>query len=437
MKTMNHGARVEFLISTLSGYIERKGPADRFISYVYKHNRFIGSRDRQFINLHFYSILRKYLLLDYLCKDDFRLQVLSYLIMIDFCDIDGLDELCSEEQYSPYQLEDREITFLNNVKKLAEDAPDNIKANLPKWLYEKLDHIEGSNLLFEEFLKEAPLDVRANDLKTNRNDLKKALKHENIESVVVESTDSGLRIPNRVALSILDIHKSGFFEIQDSGSQNIAKLVNAMPGDKIMDFCAGACGKSLAFAPYMKGKGKIVCCDISKKRLDQGKKRLKRAGVFNAECRVLDSENNTWLKRQRGKFDKVLVDAPCSGIGTIRRNPDKVISISEDMIDSLVVEQEEILKKASLMVSPGGYLIYATCSLLPEENEMQIEKFLESNDDFSLENFKGESSSVITYYPHKNDCDGFFVANLKKKNKEIKKEIEKVEIEEVEVEKLT
>lgn len=413
---MNHGARIEFLISALSNYIERKGPADRFISYVYKNNRFIGSRDRQFINLHFYSILRKYLMLEYLCKDDYRLQVFSYLIITGFCDIDGLDELCSEEQYTPYRLEDREIEFLNNVEKIADNAPDNIKANLPEWLYKKLSNIDGSDVLFNYLLKEAPLDIRANTLKTNKDEVKNLLKKEGIDSKIIESTDNGIRIANRVSLSTLDIHKNGFFEIQDAGSQNIAKLINAKPGDKIMDFCAGACGKSLAFAPYMNGKGKIVCCDISKNRLDQGKKRLKRAGVFNAECRLLDSENNTWLKRQKGKFNKVLVDAPCSGTGTIRRNPDKVISISEDMIDSLILEQEEIIKKASLMVSPGGYLVYATCSMLVEENENQINKFLENNNDFSLEKFNGEESSMINYYPHKNDCDGFFIANMRKKS---------------------
>ena len=182
--------------------------------------------------------------------------------------------------------------------------------------------------------------------------------------------------------------KNGHVEIQDEGSQLVALLVGASPGQRVVDFCAGAGGKTLAIAAQMKNKGKIVACDVLEKRLKRSTERFRRAGVHNIETKPLKDERDPWVKKHKGDFDRVLVDAPCSGTGTWRRNPDARWRSLGPGLETLIPLQAEILDSAARLVKKSGRLIYATCSLLPEENERQIEKFLETHADFRLVPFK-------------------------------------------------
>jgi len=213
--------------------------------------------------------------------------------------------------------------------------------------------------------------------------------------------------------------------VQDEGSQLVALLTDAQPGQAVMDFCAGAGGKTLALAAAMKNKGRLVACDTHAARSERAVQRLRRAGVHNVTRHVLEGEGDKWLKRQKGTFDRVLVDAPCSGSGTWRRNPDAKWRLTETGLLELVALQGKILTQASTLVKPGGRLVYATCSLLPEENERQVEAFLAANPDFSLIPITEAWSATVgtecpvpgpylRLSPAAHNTDGFFVAVMQR-----------------------
>ncbi len=237
----------------------------------------------------------------------------------------------------------------------------------------------------------------------------------------------GLRLAGRTPLAGLAAFGDGLFDVQDEGSQIAALLVGARPGMRVVDFCAGAGGKTLALAAGMANRGKLVACDVSARRLDRAARRLRRAGVGNVERRVLESERDKWVKRHAGSFDRVLVDAPCLGTGTWRRNPDaKWRSGPEDLVE-LQERQQQILRSAARLVRPGGRLVYATCSLLREEDEVQAEDFLAAEPGFSAlpgarawdEAIGGMSPAGEQYIfltPARHGTDGFFVALFERRS---------------------
>ena len=231
----------------------------------------------------------------------------------------------------------------------------------------------------------------------------------------------GLRLNGRVPLGGLAAFKDGIVEVQDEGSQITALLVDARPAMRVVDFCAGAGGKSFALAAQMANRGKLVACDVSAHRLDQATGRLRRGGVGNVERRALTSERDKWVKRHAGGFDRVLVDAPCLGIGAWRRNPGDKWRVTEADLADLIVRQQEILGSAARLVRPGGRLVYATCSLLHEENEAQAEALLAALPEFSVvpaaqvwhETIGGTAPGGERYLrltPARHGTDGFFVA---------------------------
>lgn len=227
-------------------------------------------------------------------------------------------------------------------------------------------------------LSEAPVDLRVNTLKTHdRETALAALAAEGVEASVTDLSPLGLRLPaGRVNLPATKAFKDGLVEVQDEGSQLVALLTDARPGMAVVDFCAGAGGKTLGLAANMANKGRLIACDVSAGRLERSAARLKRAGAHNVTRRVLTSESDKWIKRHAKGFDRVLVDAPCTGTGTWRRNPDARWRLSPEQLDDLTSRQASILDSARRLVKPGGRLVYATCSLLPEENTNQIEAFL-------------------------------------------------------------
>jgi 16S rRNA (cytosine967-C5)-methyltransferase len=236
-----------------------------------------------------------------------------------------------------------------------------------------------------------------------------------------------LRLAKRTPLSGLAAFKNGLFDVQDEGSQVAALMAGARPGMRVVDFCAGVGGKTLALAAGMANRGKLVACDVSARRLERAALRLRRAGVGNVERRVLSSERDPWVKRHARGFDRVLVDAPCLGTGTWRRNPDaKWRPRPEDLAD-LVGRQHQILRSAARLVRPGGRLVYVTCSLLREENDAQADTFLAEAPDFVLvpavraweEAIGGASPAGDRYLfltPARHGTDGFFVAMFERRN---------------------
>lgn len=273
-------------------------------------------------------------------------------------------------------------------------------------------------------LQPAPVDLRVNLLKTTVDDVRMRLKAERIYAERMPYSPWGLRCAPGTNLSSTSAFKEGLFEFQDEGSQLAALLCDARPGMQVIDFCAGTGGKSLALGQTMKNKGHLVVCDISTVRLARAKQRLKRAGVENAERILLPAEDDRWLKKHYAGFDRVFVDAPCSGTGSWRRNPDSRWSSQAANIDELTALQDSILTRAARLVKVGGRLIYATCSLLPRENERRVATFLNANPAFSALDARGiwhEASknawpcgteSVLRLSPARHRTDGFFAAVL-------------------------
>jgi 16S rRNA (cytosine967-C5)-methyltransferase len=300
--------------------------------------------------------------------------------------------------------------------------------NIPAWTIPYLEKTLGSQL--EEAVhalnQPAPLDLRVNTLKTTREAVLMQLQAEGFEATPTPWSPMGIRLIERRPLSGHDLWKQGDIEVQDEGSQLLALLADAKSGMAVVDFCAGAGGKTLAMAATMQNRGRIVATDVAGWRLDRSRERLRRAGVNNVEFRGLEEEATIkWLKRQAGRFDRVLVDAPCSGSGTWRRNPDLKRRFCQQDLEELVVKQQQILERAAPLVKEGGRLIYATCSLFFEENTSQVKKFLEAHCDFRLLPI-GEiwtslfgtpcpmAGDTLQLTPHLHGVDGFFIAVLER-----------------------
>ena len=267
----------------------------------------------------------------------------------------------------------------------------------------------------------APTDLRVNSLKADRAMARAALAAEGVMTEPTPWSPIGLRLAERVTLGGRTALKDGLVEVQDEGSQLTALLVDARPGMRVVDFCAGAGGKTLALAASMANRGRLVACDVSVHRLERATRRLRRSGVGNVERRTLTSERDKWVKHHAGGFDRVLVDAPCLGIGAWRRNPGDKWRVTKEDLAHLVVRQREIVSNAARLVRPGGRLIYATCSLLHEENEAQAEALLAALPEFSVvpaaqvwhETIGGTAPGGERYLrltPARHGTDGFFIA---------------------------
>jgi 16S rRNA (cytosine967-C5)-methyltransferase len=263
------------------------------------------------------------------------------------------------------------------------EMPEGVRLNLPDWALPGLHARFPLTLEAEAAAMEAnaPLDLRANLLKGSRAEALTALRREGLNPQPTPHSPWGLRLAGRTPIAGSEAYKAGLIEVQDEGSQLIAALVGAGPGMRVADYCAGAAGKTLAMAAMMNNQGRITACDVSAPRLEGASKRLRRAGIHNAETHLLEA-GDRWAKRRAAQFDRVLVDAPCTGTGTWRRNPDARHRTGPQDLAELLVKQGEILSIAAHLVRPGGRLAYATCSLLPEEDEGQVDRFLQARPDY-------------------------------------------------------
>jgi len=425
------GAQVAAAIDILAAIETGERPADDVAADYLRRRRYIGAKDRTRIASHVYTALRHRPALDWwIAKHPIdigpRSRVLAALVLTEGWRPEAVAGCCDGDRFRPAPLSQAEERLMHGLATRTlhhPEMPRSVVNDLPEWLLPYLDRVFGKGLEREmaALNASAPTDLRINLLKADRATARRALAAEGIMAEPTPWSPVGLRLNGRVPLGGLAAFKEGLVEVQDEGSQITALLADARPGMRVVDFCAGAGGKTLALAAQMANRGKLVACDVSARRLESAARRLRRAGVGNAERRVLTSERDKWVKRHAGSFDRVLVDAPCLGTGTWRRNPgDKWRATPEGLAD-LIVRQQEILRGAARLVRPGCRLVYATCSLLHEEDEAQAEAFLAAEPEFSVvpaaqvwrETIGGlspDGEGYLRLTPARHGTDGFFVA---------------------------
>lgn len=438
---MQPGARVSAAIELLQGLHAsweegKRLPADAALSDYYKQRRYMGSKDRAFVSEIVYFALRHGGALQWWAEQSALRQIgprqIVLLTLVMGLDYDPalVADWCDGRQYAPKPLITEERDMLNQCadEPLEHEAmPGWARHNLQDWLIPLLLKEFGDDFASEisALNEEAPVDLRVNTLKCpDRSDLIMELDRAGYYGTPTPHSALGIRLQKRLPIFTLDAFKDGWFEMQDEGSQLVCTLVQAEAGQKVIDFCAGAGGKTLALAAKMENKGRLLAWDVNEKRLSQIRKRLARAGVDNVITHVLTSETDSFIKRHHDTADWVLVDAPCSGSGTWRRNPDLKWRFTQQDLKEIIQLQAAILASAARCVKSGGSLVYATCSLLSIENEDQIKRFLADNPDFSVEKLPqiwnkhrlwhdGEGT-IIRLTPYRDQTDGFFAIRLKR-----------------------
>ena len=425
---MTPAARIEAAIALLEAIDAAPArPADAVANDFFRERRFIGGGDRRAVSDRAWRVLRAWRRLSWWVPKATPRLLVAASLLTEAWSLSGVAETYSGARFAPGGLERNEYNALRRVEGQTldhPDMPDPIRFELPDWLYPRMRARFGDDLAREmaALSEPAPLDLRANLLKGTRDDARAALAAEGWESKPTPLSPWGLRIEGRRPVTSGPAFQSGLVEIQDEGSQLIAALTGVAPGMRVVDWCAGAGGKTLAMAAMMGNRGQIVACDVSGSRLDGAVRRLRRAGVNNVE-RHLVTPGDKWAKRREGAFDRVLVDAPCTGTGTWRRNPDARFRLAESDLLELIEKQRSILDTARTLVRPGGRLIYGTCSLLQEENDVQVSAFLARHPDFSLVPlaqawpFAGAPpvGEVLSLTPAHDGTDGFFAAVLERR----------------------
>lgn len=411
----------------LTNLLEFNSPADAKLSDFFRNNRDLGTKERAFVAETVYGVLRRLRFLTALTTEsenedpDARQLILAWLLRVQGMSIQKLEPMLNEQQKE---------WALKIKAKSTENLPLAVQADVRDWLWEKLvsQYGEDEALKIARSMHEsATLDLRVNTIKGTRDEVFDKFVAENTsgEKNISKTpySPTGIRMPLRLNISRHVLFTDGKIEVQDEGSQILAYLVAPKRGQMVADVCAGAGGKTLALGALMKNTGRLYAFDISEKRLHSLGQRLKRSGLSNLTAQKINNENDQKLKRLAGKFDRVLVDAPCSGMGTIRRNPDLKWRQTAEDVAELNVLQASILARAAKLVKTGGRLIYATCSLLKEENEAIAEQFLASNPEFKLLNAAEvlkqqqialDTGEYLKLLPHLHQTDGFFAAVFEK-----------------------
>jgi 16S rRNA (cytosine967-C5)-methyltransferase len=396
-------------------------PADAIVSRFFREHRGLGPRERATLAETVYTVLRKKLLFDHFAPSgsgpkERRLAILGFYGPGDFL---------------RSALTEQEINWLDQCEKIKPaDLMERHRHNLPEWLVQPLKDQLGEEFwpLVESFNKGAGLDLRVNAFKAKRADVQKELAALGIKAVPTPYSPWGLRIAGKPSLNKMEAFKRGDFEVQDEGSQLLAMLLDAKRGEMVVDFCAGAGGKTLAIGAAMRSTGRLYAFDTSAGRLDAFKSRLARSGLSNVHPAAIAHERDERVKRLSGKIDRVLVDAPCTGMGTLRRNPDLKWRQNQTAVDEMTVKQTAILQSAARLLKSGGRLVYATCSVLPQENEAIALAFSEANPDFvplnvgevlvglkvdhaeNLCSGGDNQQRFLRLWPHRHQTDGFFAA---------------------------
>lgn len=366
------------LLKILESFDFAAAPMDVHLGQYFKKNKALGSKDRAHLAENAYAMIRWMGLIDHFCQDSHDWEERTHI-----------------------------LKKLDPEKKLKDTTiPLHIRASFPKPLFSHLVKHYGEEKALSFCLAsntQAPTTVRTNVLKTSRQTLLSRWR-DLYQVTPTQNSIWGIQFPKRINFQLLEEFQRGFFEVQDEASQLIANLLDATPGNHVLDYCAGSGGKTLAFAHKLQGTGQLYLHDVRKKILQAAKKRLKRAGIENGQILLPDAKH---LGKLKNKMDWVLVDVPCTGTGTLRRNPDLKWKFSDEMLERIVQEQKEIFKQALSFLKPDGKIVYATCSVLPQENEEQVDYFQKK---FGLI----LTRPPLKTFPTEGGMDGFFGAVLKK-----------------------
>ncbi len=431
------------LIGLIEHAIAHQGrPADRLVRDYFKARRFAGSKDRAAITEQVFRVVRRRA--EWLWRlgggeafteADPRLMVVIELLCGGSRDVPDLEHLFDGSQYGPAILSDPETEVIERARdKTLAQAPDWVTGNYPAWLKPHLEDRFGAGLGKEmaALNGRAPVDLRVNTLKSNRDAALAALTAEGVSAELAPHSPLGLRANGRSRVTGLQVFTGGQVDVQDEGSQLAALMTDARPGQQVVDLCAGGGGKTLVLGAAMNNSGQIYAIDTDRRRLDQLESRVARAGVRNVQVHRLDASKGTArpdgkvLADLQGRADRVLVDAPCSGTGAWRRNPDAKWRLMPDALVRQTERQDRLLDTAGQLVKPGGYLVYVTCSLLPTENEDRVKNFLSDHLDFHALPIadvwarvlgttcptNAQIGDFLFLTPHRHGTDGFFVAVL-------------------------
>lgn len=409
-------AHLDMTAAALRAVLPLEHPADAILRHFFRDCPELGVNDRAFITEIVFGILRHRFFLEHAADTTApRPLLLAYLVKFQGMNLRELTPLVSET----------EAKWLTGIKAATpESQPLAIQAEFPEWLVEKLRSCmtEADILNLGRSLQQAAsLDLRVNTLLASRDEILAALIKDGIESSATPYSPSGIRLVGKPAINRHALFLTGKVEVQDEGSQLLGYLLAPKRSDMVVDFCAGAGGKTLMLGALMHSQGRVYAFDISEKRLNNLKPRLKRSSLSNLHPQRIANENDIKVKRLSGKIDRVLVDAPCSGLGTLRRNPDLKWRQSPHSIEGLKRKQAAILSSAANLLKPGGRLVYATCSFLPEENQEIIEHFLAAHPRYTLLNCAEllaqqkiplDTGKFLQLSPSLHGTDGFFAAAL-------------------------
>ncbi|MBI5271298.1 MAG: RsmB/NOP family class I SAM-dependent RNA methyltransferase [Burkholderiales bacterium] len=411
---MHPNALLDLATELLRQVLKFDQPADAVVSAFFRKHRALGQRERHALAETTYAVLRRRLLYAHLAQSgsgalERRLAALGWQ---------------GGEGVLRSALGANERAWLAEVQSVdVAGLPEKLRHNLPDWLAAPLKAELGDDFwpLVAALEQPAPLDLRTNILKTRREDAAAALTAAGIEALPTPYSPWGLRVQGKPALQTVDAFERGDIEVQDEGSQLLALLLAPRRGEMVVDFCAGAGGKTLALGAMMRNTGRLYAFDVAGHRLEALKPRLARSGLSNVYPAQIAHERDDRIKRLAGKIDRVLVDAPCSGLGTLRRNPDLKWRQSPQALVELGAKQRAILASAARLVKPGGRLVYATCSVLRSENEAVAEEFAQAHPDFELlpasqaldavqvpQAESLDQGGFLRLWPHRHQTDGFF-----------------------------
>lgn len=435
---MTPTARLQAVIEMLEEVATVARPADAVIGHYFRQRRYIGAKDRTALAETAYTILRHQGRLSWWCQHyrqtpTPRLWLIAYMRLLQQLSEKEIAAQFEGGKFAPAIMTATERDFLAKLKGhdlfLHPKMSLAVRYEMPDWIMPYLTAQFGDRLEAEltALLESAPLDLRVNRLKAEREAVAAELQAAGATVTLCHYAPDGLRLGARLALPTLPAFKEGRIEVQDEGSQLVALLAEAKPGMRVADFCAGAGGKTLALAATMANKGRVIALDVLEKRLARAAERFRRAGAHNIATQALTSEADPWIKKHKASFDRVLVDAPCGGSGTWRRNPDARWRDLGPGLSELLPLQQRILANAARLVKPGGRLIYATCSLLDAENRSQVEQFLASHADFTLVPYQNIwlrvtptpppcGGDYLQLTPAQHNTDGFFAAVLERQS---------------------
>lgn len=432
---MTPSARIQAIIDVFEEVDAANQPMDNVIGDYMRGRRYIGSKDRAYIMSFIYDMARAHAKVVWWVKhlemkNDARNRVLVGLTIFNGYELNKVETLFDGDRYGAPQMAEKERKFVAKMVGkdiIHKDMTEDVVCECPPEHEQVLREAFGEDFKAEmmAMLQPANLDLRVNVNLKDREEVIEVLAKDDVDVVKTLHSSWGLRTKHKVHITQTKAFKKGWIDIQDQGSQLVAYVCDAKPGMQVLDYCAGGGGKTLALAAGMQVKGRLVAMDIDERRLKKAKPRIKRAHVSDiVELRAMsDEKNRKWLRRQKQKFDVTLLDVPCSGTGTWRRNPDLRWGNFGPSMDELLELQVQILDRVAHTVKPGGRLVYATCSILPQENEHQVTAFLERHPEYKLCPLKDawpddeettcpSDTDMMRLTPYRNATDGFFAAVL-------------------------